>query len=168
MRRKLYFLFSALLAVTPSAARAMCPVCTITVASAVVLLERYGVDNTISGLWIGGLLVSSSVWAINWLEKKKWTFPFFEVFVYATFYSALIIPFHHKMIIGNPFKMLWGMDKVLLGMSLGSVAFFLFGWWYQKIRERNNGHAQFPFQKVAMPIAPLAIMSMIFYFITKN
>lgn len=147
---------------------AMCPVCTIAVASTVILLERYGVDNTISGLWIGGLLISSSIWFINWLEKKKWAFPFFEPLVYIIFYSSLIIPFHHRLIIGNPFKMLWGMDKVLLGMSLGSITFFLFGFWYQKIKEKNGGHAWFPFQRVVWPIMPLIILSFIFYFLTKG
>lgn len=161
-------LFSFLSLLTATKAYAMCPICTIAVASAVILLERYGVDNTISGLWIGGLLISSSIWFINWLEKKKWTFPLFEPFVYAAFYSALIIPFHHKLIIGNPFKMLWGTDKVLLGISLGSIAFFLFGFWYQKIKEGNDGHAWFPFQRVVWPIMPLIILSIVFYFITKG
>lgn len=158
----LYFSLSA------SRVSAMCPVCTITVASAVVLLERYGVDNIISGLWIGGLLISSSIWCINWLEKKKWTFPLFELSVYAVFYSSLIIPFHYELIIGNPFKTIWGMDKALFGISLGSITFFLFGWWYQKIKEKNGGHAWFPFQRVVWPIMPLIILSIIFYFLIKG
>lgn len=169
MKSKFKILFLVLpVLLSPKTAWAMCPVCTIAVAGAVILLERYGVDNIISGLWIGGLLISSSIWFITWLEKKKWTFPYFEILVYAVFYSSLIIPFHHELIIGNPFKTIWGMDKVLFGISLGSIAFFLFGFWYQKIKERNDGHAWFPFQRVVWPIMPLIILSIVFYFITKG
>jgi len=38
---------------------------------------------------------------------------------------------------------------------------------YNYLKRRNNGHAYFPFQKVVMPVGSLAILSMIFYFVTK-
>lgn len=149
-------------------AYAMCPICTLAVGSAVVLLEKYGVDNTISGLWIGGLLVSGSVMTINWLKKRGLSTVLTELEIFIIYYLSVIIPFHHKLIIGNPTKMIWGMDKTFLGMALGSVFFYLAGIWYQKIKERNGGHAQFPFQKVVVPISPLVVFSIIFYFLTKK
>lgn len=155
------FLFS-------SKAYAMCPVCTLAVGSAVVLLEKYGVDNIVSGFWIGGLLISSSLMTINWLRKKELSSALIELEIFILFYLSIIIPFHHKLIIGNPTKMIWGMDKTFLGIGIGSVLFYLAGIWYQKIKERNGGHAQFPFQKVVVPISPLVILSIVFYFITKK
>lgn len=149
-------------------AYAMCPICTLAVGSALVLLEKYGVDNAISGLWIGGFLVSTSMMTINWLRQRNLSSPITELEIFIIYYLSAIIPFHHKLIIGNPTKMIWGMDKVLLGIGLGSVLFYLAGIWYQKIKERNGGHAQFQFQKVVVPISPLAILSIIFYFMTKR
>ena len=36
-----------------------------------------------------------------------------------------------------------------------------------KIKKENKGKAQFPFQKVVMPVGFLAFFSVIFYFLTK-
>lgn len=149
-------------------AHAMCPVCTIAVGSTLVLLEKYGVDNTISGIWIGGLLVSTSMMTINWLRNKKLGDSLTDLLVFVFYYSSLILVFHHKGIIGNPVKIIWGMDKVLFGIGLGGLIFYLAGFWYQKIKEKNGGHAQFPFQKVVVPVSPLILLSIAFYLITKR
>lgn len=37
---------------------AFCPVCTIAVGAGVGIAEKFGVDDTIIGLWVGGLTVS--------------------------------------------------------------------------------------------------------------
>lgn len=165
---KTKYLLFGLPFILASKAYAMCPVCTLAVGSAVVLLEKYGVDNTISGLWIGGLLVSGCMTIINWLRRRDLSSGLAELEIFIFSYVSVIIPFHHKLIIGNPTKMFWGMDKTFFGMGLGSIAFYLAGFLYQKIKERNGGHAQFPFQKVVVPIFPLVILSIIFYFLTKK
>jgi hypothetical protein len=164
---KLKYLFSLLPFLITSKAYAMCPVCTLAVGSTLMLLEKYGVDNTISGLWIGGLLVSASVMTINWLKKRRLADTFTDLLIFIFYYASLVLVFHHKGIIGNPTKMIWGMDKVLFSIGLGSILFYLASLWYLKIKERNKGHAKFPFQRVVMPIFPLIILSIIFYFLTK-
>lgn len=146
---------------------AMCPVCTVAVGSTLVLLEKYGVDNTISGLWIGGLLISTSFWTINFLKKKKWDFKGMVPLVILFYYISTIMPLYYYDLIGLPNKMIWGMDKVLVGVILGTIFFMLGHLSYVKIKAANNGKAWFPFQKVAMPMLPLAILSIIFYFITR-
>ena len=59
------------------------------------------------------------------------------------------------------------LDKLLLGTIVGSFGFWAGAEWYYYLKEKNHGHAYFPFQKVVMPISPLIILSIIFYFITK-
>jgi hypothetical protein len=56
-----------------------------------------------------------------------------------------------------------GIDKLILGSVLGSVAFYAGATWYERLKARNLGHASFPFQKVVMPIAPLILMTLAFY-----
>lgn len=153
---------------TARKALAACPICTLAVGSALVLLEKYGVDNTISGLWIGGFMLSSSLWAINWLKKKEWDFKGMEPLILIFFYGSLILPLYMKDIIGLPDKMLWGVDKTLLGITIGSIFFHLGHITYLRIKEKNDGKPWFPFQRVVMPIAPLIILSIVFYFITKT
>jgi hypothetical protein len=146
---------------------AACPVCTIAVGSALVLLEKYGVDNTITGLWIGGFMLSSSLWAINSMKKKEWDFRGIEPIILIFFYGSLIVPLYMEKIIGLPSKMLWGVDKTLLGIFIGSIFFHLGYLTYLKIKEKNGGKPWFPFQRVVMPISPLIILSIVFYFITR-
>ena len=150
-------------------ALAVCPICTIAVGAGVGLSRYFGVDDAITGLWVGGLIVSMIVWTESWLEKKNIRFKgriFINIFAY---YTLIIIPLYYSGVIGNPLNTLCacGLDKLLFGIIAGSLAFWFGASWYFYLKEKNNGHSYFPFQKVVMPILPLIILSIIYYFLTK-
>lgn len=164
----LFLLLSTFYFLLPAKAYAVCQViCPIIVASTLTLMEKYGIDNTISGLWIGGALTLASLITIDWINKwkKHWSL---SLLTFILFYTSTILPLYIKHIIGNPIKEIWGIDKTLLGIIIGSIFFYLGNFSYEKIKEENGGHAWFPFQKVLMPIFPLIIFSIVFYFITKS
>jgi len=154
---------------TTRSALAFCPVCTVAAASAVGLSRWLGVDDTISGLWLGALTVSMIGWTINWLGKKvikKW---YYNILVAIIFYILILIPFGRTDIISfHPANMLWGMDKILLGIIIGSVFFLLSHTGYLLMKEKNGGHAHFPFEKIVIPVGTLIILTIIFYYITKK
>jgi len=148
---------------------AVCPICTIAVSAGVGLSRWLGIDDTITGLWIGGLIVSMITWTESWLEKKNIHFPgriFANILGY---YALVLIPLYYSGIIGNPLNTLCacGLDKLLFGIVAGSLAFWFGASWYYYLKEKNNSHAYFPFQKVVMPISPLLILSIIYYLLTK-
>ena len=150
-------------------ALAVCPICTIAVGVGVGLSRWLGIDDAITGLWVGGLIVSMITWTESWLEKKNIRFRgriFVNIFAY---YALIIIPLYYSGIIMNPIHAFCacGLDKLLLGIIVGSFAFWFGASWYFYLKEKNNGHAYFPFQKVVMPILPLIILSIIYYFLTK-
>lgn len=150
-------------------ALAVCPICTIAVGAGVGLSRWLGIDDAITGLWVGGLIVSMIAWTESWLEKKNIRFKgriFANIFAY---YALTLIPLYYSGIIGNPANTLCfcGLDKLLFGIIAGSLAFWFGASWYYYLKEKNNGHAYFPFQKVVMPVLPLAILSIIYYFLTK-
>ncbi len=148
---------------------AVCPICTIAVGTGVGLSRWLGIDDMITGLWIGGLIVSMITWTENWLEKKNVRFKG-RIFVNVLgYYTLIIIPLYYYGIIGNPANTLCfcGLDKLLFGIIAGSIAFWFGASWYYYLKEKNNGHAYFPFQKVVMPVSPLLILSIIYYFLTK-
>lgn len=150
-------------------ALAVCPVCTVAVGTGVGFSRFIGIDDIITGLWIGGLIVSMITWTENWLENKNIRFKgriFINTIIY---YSLIIIPLYYSNIIGNPINTLCacGLDKLFFGIIVGSSAFWFGASWYFYLKEKNNGHAYFPFQKVVMPISPIIILSIIFYFLTK-
>jgi hypothetical protein len=161
------FLIACSLLFSPVKVYAVCQVvCPIVVASTLTLLERYGIDNSITGLWIGGALMLTTLITLEWINKWKshWTI---DVAAFVLFYAGTFIPLYFQKIIGDPSKTLWGIDKTILGVTIGSVFFYLGDWSYQKIKAKNGGKAWFPFQKALQPVLPLAIFSLIFYLITK-
>ncbi|KPJ67482.1 MAG: hypothetical protein AMJ43_04300 [Coxiella sp. DG_40] len=148
-------------------AKAVCPLCTVAVGAGIGLTEWLGIDDTITGLWIGGLIVSLIIWTMYWLDKKNIRFRGRKVIVSLAYYLIIVVPLYPLGVMGNPLNTLWGIDKLLLGIVLGSIFFFMAGMWYFYLKKRNNGRAYFPFQKVVMPVAPLLILSAFFYFITR-
>ncbi|MBU1089694.1 hypothetical protein KKF38_02790 [Patescibacteria group bacterium] len=166
----IYFvaIFAASLVFTKKAL-AVCPICTVAVGAGVGLSRWLGIDDSITGLWIGGLTVSMIVWTINWLDKKSINFKGRNITTVAGYYLLIVAPLYFVGIIGNPLNFLCGcgLDKLLLGIITGSSAFYFGASWYFFLKEKNNGHAHFPFQKVVMPISPLIILSIVFYLLTK-
>lgn len=150
-----------------SYAKAVCPICTVAVGAGVGFSRWLGIDDTITGLWIGGLIVSMGMWTINWLEGKKIKFKGIKMLVMLGYYLVTIMPLYQMGIMGHPFNVLWGVDKLLLGILIGSVVFLFSSFWYIQLKAANKGHAYFPFQKVVMPIVFLTLSSFLFYFLSK-
>ena len=69
-------IFSVVSILKYKVAEAVCPLCTIAVAGGVGFSRWIGIDDTISGLWIGALTLSMALWNINWFDKKKIHFKF--------------------------------------------------------------------------------------------
>jgi len=150
-------------------AAAICPVCVVAVGAGLGLSEYLGIDNTIAGLWIGGLLVALSLWTIDYFQKKNWTWGntyLRDISIFILYYALTIWPLWAENMIGQNNQMLWGIDKLILGIIIGSLVFILSNLSYAYLKKKNGGKAYFPFQKVAIPITSLLIFSFIFYFIT--
>lgn len=150
-----------------TSAQAICPICTAAVGAGVGLSRWLGIDDAISGLWIGALLASLVLWTNDWLEKKDKKFKGRGMVILLIYVLFIFIPLYWTGIIGHPFNQIWGMDKIVLGSFIGAVAFFAGASWYLKLKEKNGGHAHFPFQKIAMPVFPIIFLSAVFYFLTK-
>jgi len=144
---------------------ATCPVCVIAVAGGVELARWLGVDDTISGVWIGGLTLSLAIWLIIWLDKKNIKFKFRDVLIVAFFYATTILSLYWMKFIGSDCVKIWGVDKLLVGIAAGSFV-FLIGWIVHNALKKKRGKSYFPYQKVVIPVLCLIIASIIFYLIT--
>ncbi len=166
---KKILLFTSLLFLFTEKVLAICPVCTLGVVTGVGLSRWLGIDDSISGLWIGGLIVSMITWTISFFDSKKIFFRGRNIITIAGYYLLIIFPLYSMNIMGHPLNTFCncGIDKLLIGIVSGSISFWFGAIWYFYLKEKNNGHAYFPFQKVVMPISPLIILSIIFYFLTK-
>lgn len=148
-------------------AKAFCPVCVVAVGAGLELSHYLGIDDVITGLWIGALLVGLSAWTIEWLGKKKINFKGKKIVVYLAYYSLTIIPLYYAGLMGQYGHTFWGTDKLLLGIIFGSAVFFLGGMLNLWLKKQNGGKVYFPFQKVIIPVGLLLILSIIFYFLIK-
>lgn len=166
MKKTFFFLLSFFLTF-PLAVKAFCPICTVAVGAGLGLSRWLGIDDTISGLWVGGLTVSLIGWTISWLNSKKIKFKGRKILITILFYGLIVAPLFWTGIMGHPFNKMWGIDKLLLGIIVGSVFFLLAGWLHSGLKRKNNNKSFFPFQRVVLPVGILAILSFIFYFLTK-
>lgn len=184
-RKLLYFIFLFLGVSFAGSAYAVCPVCVIAVGAGVGLCRWLGIDDTLSGLWIGGLIVSIIIWFLSWLSKKQiypvksreagspsakfnWVnFKFAWIVISVLFYILTIWPLYYFNIMGHPLNKIFGIDKLLFGIAVGSIIFLISIWFNNFLKNKNNGRVYFPYQKVIIPISFLLIMNVIFYFIIK-
>ncbi|MCX6759332.1 MAG: hypothetical protein NT012_02100 [Candidatus Nealsonbacteria bacterium] len=153
-------------------ALAVCPICIIAVGAGVGFSRWLGIDDTITGLWIGGLIVSLIIWTLDWLDRKNIHFKGRNILTALIYYAFLIFPLYFAGLIGGGQNSLfcwcgWHFDKLTLGVIVGSISFWFGAEWYHFLKEKNNGRAYFPFQKVVLPISPLILLSIIFYFLIK-
>ncbi|PIW93614.1 MAG: hypothetical protein COZ87_00450 [Candidatus Moranbacteria bacterium CG_4_8_14_3_um_filter_43_15] len=164
-------------------ALAVCPVCTVAVGAGVGLAQWLGIDDTISGLWIGGLAVSLIIWTINWLKKRNLKLGFEELRASASkekaelwkkaarnilialgYYLIIVGPLWWKGMIGHPYNKFCGVDKLLFGIILGTILFFSGVILHNYLRKRNESKSYFKGQKIVAAILPLVLASIILYF----
>lgn len=179
MKRKIIsasFLTLLLFPVMAVKTYAVCPVCTVAVVAGLGLSRWLGIDDSISGVWIGGLILSTSFWLTSWLTKKNISKPWLASLVkikYLTLiaifitYLLIFIPLQAAGITGHPLNKLWGIDKLFLGSLIGSGV-FLIAIVADKVERKLKGKQLFAFQKVVFPVLSLVIMSIIFALITKR
>lgn len=148
-----------------SVAKAVCPVCTVVTAAGLGLARWLKIDDTITGLWIGGFVVLLIMWTIQYLDKKNIKFPGRAILLTIAYYALTIWPLRSIEIIGNAQHTIWGMDKLILSIVIGGISFFGFEKWYRAMRAKR-GKSLFRYQKVIWPIIPLIVLSIFFYFVT--
>lgn len=156
----------ALVGLVPVPALAQCPVCAVGAVIGVGFARWLGVDDLISGTWVGGMMVALTAWTIVWLNKKNIRFKgriLLTTFVYYVLFLYLPLWLWAKDLLTNPLAMMWGVNKFFVGTILGSVVFFAANLWYRSIKRRHGGHAQFLFQKVVWPVGALLLLSAVLY-----
>ncbi len=147
----------------PGSVNAVCPVCTVAIGAGLGLSRYLGVDDLISGIWVGGLILSFSLWLINWLVKKQIKFWGMSWLAVILMYALTLLPLWWGDILGHPFNKIWGIDRLLAGVIAGSVIFML-AVWVDKMVRKTYDRQLFIYQKVVFPVAGLILMSIFAYF----
>ncbi len=162
---------------------AHCPLCTTGAAVGVGIARTYGVDDSIVGLFLGALIVSSALWFNKWLTKKvNYKLPSFImvlvsflIFAIPFYYAGLIINFEMVKSMPSAYGMTglgifglaqFGVDKLLFGMLLGTITIWLvFGIGDHITKKR--GKRLFDYQGLSFMILALMVLTLGLWIITK-
>ena len=144
----------------------VCPVCTIAVGAGVGFLREFGVNDIITGLWFGALIVSSIAWMIDYLNRKNVHFLFRKILVIILFYGIFIVPLYYwkvggATIMGSPANVIFGLDKILFGVIIGTFIFISAVISDKYLRNINENKPLIKYQKVIIPLTFLIITSII-------
>ena len=148
----------------------MCPICTVTVIAGLGISRLLGIDDIVSSIWIGGLILSLSFITIDWVHKKwpNWKFGigiYWKLIVIVLMYLFVLIPLTLDGTIGIYRNTILGIDKIIFGIVIGSLGLLAGGLLdkYQRVKFKK---IFFPFQKVIFPVVALIILSVVFYYVT--
>ncbi len=138
-----------------------CAVCTVAVGASLEVARRYGLPDEVVGVWAGAMLALLGYWLILWFDKKNWNFVgrdflLMVISVGSIGFMYITMPYSPK-IIG-----IFYMDGLLFSTILGALTFIYVSKFYQWLKAKNGGHAHFPFEKVVLPVAALALLSVYF------
>lgn len=165
---KIFILFSVFFGfILAGTAKAVCPACVIAVGAGLGFSRWLGVDDVVSSIWIGAIMVAVILWTVYELRKKKWGFRFDTVVVALCYYALMFVPLYYYEILGHPLNKFLGTDKIIFGTFVGSIAFLLAHLLHNYLKKLNNDKSYFPYQKVVVPFALIVVVSLIFYLIIK-
>ena len=164
MNRRLFSLSPLFLILLSSSLSAVCPVCTIAVAAGVGILREWGVDDVLTGLWYGALVLSSVLWLLDELKKRNINFPYRTLISLLFIYGLMVVPLAYPLsIIGMPHNTIFGMDRMLFGMVIGTFLFILGTVLDKRLRCMNDCHQLVIYQKVLVPVVLLVVATIIAY-----
>ena len=160
------FLLSIFLFIFPNLVNAnpACVVCTATVGASLFIARKFGISDNVVALWSGTLLALFGYWTILWFDKKNWHFPFRNhILMFLSF--CVIFSLYFKQLEYMPQIILYVLyiDPFLFWAIIGFLLYIYSQKFYQFLKKKNGGHAHFPFEKVAIPLGSLILLS--FYII---
>lgn len=161
MKKLLYCLGLFMALSSKALANPACAVCTVAIAGSLTIATKLGVDECIVGLWAGAMLAMLGYWTIRFFDKRGWVFPFYKSILMATsvamvgFIYVKDLNYYPNVILGFLY-----MDYFLFSSLLGAFLLIFGVNFYAWMKQKNGGHAHFPFEKVVVPIALLALMNL--------
>ncbi len=153
--------FSAALLFFPmkSFANPACAVCTIAIGASLGIARRMGVQDCIVGLYAGAMLAVLGYWTIKFFDSKNWRFYGYRPILMLVNLSFIGFTYltdlkYTPCILLHVFYT----DAFLLMSVVGFLIIVATTKLYAFMKQKNGGHAHFPFEKVVLPVAALALM----------
>lgn len=148
----------------------MCPICSVGVVVSLGLSRWLKVDDSITGLWAGALLLVLTYWTVVWIYKKLAKKPRAIIYpiVLAAYWLLTFLPLYWTDVISNVNCLkFFGINRLVFGSLLGIVITLLAIWLENAIRKPQGGKVLFHYQKVIIPLGVLLITSFVLNILCK-
>lgn len=167
-KRKIFPLaFTSFLLALSGKIFAVCPICAIAVGAGVGLDEYLGIDDSITGLWVGVFILLISYLTWQFLERKRVIFPLFRLATLAFYYLIGIVPLYLIPSLHPKSGTIWGIDRFFAGLVIGSILAVVMTSLYEFMKKNNGGKPHFPYEKVVMLLAALLVVTILFAVLLK-
>lgn len=144
---------------------APCAVCVVAIGGGLGISRALGIDDALTGVWIGGLLLAVMMFLANWLKNKwpKFPYPMLVSFVVTYLFT---VPFFFVFNLFAKSGEIFGISRLAFGMLAGT-AFLSIGLYAENaLRQLKADHkAFFPFQKVIVPVVFLILATLLMWFL---
>lgn len=167
MKILVFLLVSIAYLLLPSAVSAHCPLCVGGAAVGLSIARYFGIDDSITGVWIAALLGAVSFWLETYLGKRI-KFRYLRPTVYIAFFGLTIWSFYalNDYIISNlKFYLInkhagsiFGVDKLTFGVLSGGILFYLVDLIDDTLIKRN-GKVYFPYQRIVVSLGSMLLLS---------
>ena len=152
---KLVAFFCALFASVKAFANPACTtLCPLIVGASLTVAKRMGVKDEVVGVLAGALLAIFGYWMIRFFEKHKWNFVGRDILLMLLSVGSIGFVYMGSTLkykAGLHWNLLY-IDSFLLAALCGAAAHIFGVNVYAFLKEKNGGHAHFPFEKVLIPI----------------
>ncbi|MBD5389399.1 hypothetical protein HDR63_04055 [bacterium] len=137
-----------------------CPVCTVAIGAALPITRRMGLPDAVAGIWVGAFLAIMGYWIIKFMDRRHWNFPGRNALVLILSVATIGFAYINQVEYSPCFL---GIDPLLFGTILGALLFIGTEKLYDWMKQKNGGHAHFPFEKVVLPLVVLTLASIILF-----
>ena len=142
-----------------------CAVCTVAVGASLEIARRRGVDDGVVGVWAGAFLILLGYWTLKWMDKKGWHFKGRDFIVLVSSVAMILFMYISQLVYTPKAILVFWLDPFLFATICGALVLHYSSEFYQWMKRHNGGHAHFPFEKVVVPVAALALTSWLFAYL---
>lgn len=141
-------------------AYAHCPLCVAGAGAGLSLSRVLGIDDSITGIWLGAFLGSMSFWTNNSINKtyilgqKFWLYLFVFISTIYSFYRFGLVNEHNGLLLNLP--------KLIFGMLVGGILFYLIDIINNFIRQKK-GKVLFNYQPMVFSLGVIVIASLVMF-----
>ncbi len=149
---------------------AHCPLCTAATIVGVGVTRSLGWDDSIVGVFVGAMIVSSALWLNNVLKKRNFggnAFLRISSITVATFVLT-IVSFYYAGIFGpaNTYR-IFGIERIIFGSLSGAAVSFAVFFASNELKRKNGGKILFNYQTMILTFGSLIANALIFWAVLK-